>query len=654
MENYTETFYDYGEFIKEFFKIINVYDIEDGNKVSFTVNDGWDYLIDKPYYCNFIHLDKIKESNFFNIMMKTRGTIASYKDDNDLYIWVEGVSYDPNELAEYFPDGEKGCVNDFFSCVDTEEDSHDYVGYDSGCGCIDTVVFPLSVIDSLHYEYSEELNCYLIYDVSGNVMTAESGEVATEEYFENNSDYEDIGGDDEINYCNIYSSEYDIWEEENRSISIYDYHNYDKGYECHSLGDEKRSKRTGNHLFMGTELEVDNTQIENSKLAENALYMLDSSDNIMFHCEHDGSVEFEFISQPMTYDYRADNFSNREKEALNYLKDYCTSHNSGTCGLHVHVNKSFFNDDSYKKLKTILEFFKVELFAFSRRQSLSYHYASFIESGIDGDDEQPSDKMLEYRKDMNNVKPSKINKKELRGHSYWYNEDSGNTFEFRMFRGTLKFTTIMATLQLVRNICFLADSDKNTITWDDIVKGCEDSKYCENYCIERGITGDGIVLEYDKAIECENKSFDGKCEKFKQEKEKCIMMFEYLCQHTWFTDGNIISDFRIKYNESMGQLELFATSFEVKDGVINGVARMDEMVSNWHVVTMDTDKVFKHEELLDYEIHSMKNMYKNMNDFVNSSESNPKWVFKDALIAFAESYSGKNSFEVVNNARKQG
>ena len=204
MENYTETIYDYGEFIKEFFKIINVYDIEDGNKVLFPVNDGWDYLTDdEPRYCSFVHLDDIKKSNFFDVMMKTRGTIASYKDGRDLYIWVEGISYDPNELAEYFPDGEKGCVNDFFSCVDTEEDSHDYVGYDAGYGDINTVVFPLSVIESLCYEYSAELNCYLIYEVSGNIMTAESGEVATEEYFENNSEFEDIGGDDEINYCNI-------------------------------------------------------------------------------------------------------------------------------------------------------------------------------------------------------------------------------------------------------------------------------------------------------------------------------------------------------------------------------------------------------------------------------------------------------------------
>ena len=52
-----------------------------------------------------------------------------------------------------------------------------------------------------------------------------------------------------------------------------------------------------------------------------------------------------------------------------------------------------------------------------------------------------------------------------------------NTIEFRMFRGTLKLNTLLATLQMVDRICevalYLSDQEMQGLTWTDFVSGCK-------------------------------------------------------------------------------------------------------------------------------------------------------------------------------------
>lgn len=51
-----------------------------------------------------------------------------------------------------------------------------------------------------------------------------------------------------------------------------------------------------------------------------------------------------------------------------------------------------------------------------------------------------------------------------------------DAIEFRMFRGTLKLNTYIATLQLVDRICdvalFLSDQEIQNLTWTDFAAGC--------------------------------------------------------------------------------------------------------------------------------------------------------------------------------------
>ena len=52
-----------------------------------------------------------------------------------------------------------------------------------------------------------------------------------------------------------------------------------------------------------------------------------------------------------------------------------------------------------------------------------------------------------------------------------------HTIEFRMFRGTLKLNTLLATLQMVDRICevafYLSDQEMQELTWTDFVSGCK-------------------------------------------------------------------------------------------------------------------------------------------------------------------------------------
>ena len=56
------------------------------------------------------------------------------------------------------------------------------------------------------------------------------------------------------------------------------------------------------------------------------------------------------------------------------------------------------------------------------------------------------------------------------------NLQNRDTIEFRIFRGTLKYNTLIATLQLVDRICdaalHLSDEEMKALSWTTFVAGC--------------------------------------------------------------------------------------------------------------------------------------------------------------------------------------
>lgn len=341
--------------------------------------------------------------------------------------------------------------------------------------------------DEYYIEYSTFEDCYINKDTSdygycdNDLLTNDTIENGDYIYCEDTEDYqpenytvyltdtdEYVSRDYDFQKCDecgdYFSSDYDMhcrngnhycdtcWED--MDTIIYDYHKYEDGYYPRSLARESP-------LFMGFELEVDDVRGDCESLASS---VLDGDMDNTLHCEYDCTVDFEFISQPCTLEYHKNQHYN--DWFFSELDGKCESHDAGTCGLHVHVNKSFFDDRGYGRLKTILFFFKEELFQFSRRQRWDYDYSDFNER---------------IAKEYVTIQKAKNSKHY--GHSTWFNENNSSTYEFRFFRGTLRYETFMASLELVHNICIAAMSDKDIITWDSLLDG----DYCREYNESRGI-----------------------------------------------------------------------------------------------------------------------------------------------------------------------
>ena len=218
--------------------------------------------------------------------------------------------------------------------------------------------------------------------------------------------------------------------------------------------------------YMGVELEIDCAG-EDDEAAEDILYEANYDGIERLYIKHDGSLNegMELVTHPMTLDYHCtvmpwDHVVGTAKQ-LGYL-----SHQAMTCGLHVHVNRNSFGEDEYLQdtcIARILYFFEKhwdELLKFSRRtpRQLERWAARY------GLKEQPKE-ILDHAK------------KGYHGGRYMcVNLQNRDTIEFRMFRGTLKYNTIIATLQLVSKICDLAcdlsDEEMKNLSWTTFAEFC--------------------------------------------------------------------------------------------------------------------------------------------------------------------------------------
>ena len=230
--------------------------------------------------------------------------------------------------------------------------------------------------------------------------------------------------------------------------------------------------------FLGIELEADFGG-ESDYNAEQ-LVRIFNKNKIFAYCSHDGSLNdgLEIITQPATMEYH-NSIKHVYKEATDLLRKmgYC-SHNSDTCGLHVHFNRDFFGEEDTRclsRLLYIVEHFWPELVTFSRR---------------------PEIRMERYAKKISPIPITQyINRcNKTREHDYHYysvNVANLNTIEFRMFKGTLNVDTILATLQLVNNIVVVAKNKKmaeiKNMKWEDFLT----TKYQKMYWERHKIVPDG-------------------------------------------------------------------------------------------------------------------------------------------------------------------
>lgn len=214
--------------------------------------------------------------------------------------------------------------------------------------------------------------------------------------------------------------------------------------------------------YLGVELEIDEGGESNSHA--NQIMAVGNEEYNHIYIKHDGSLEegLEIVTHPMSLSYHKEQMPwpeiIRKALELNY-----TSHQAGTCGLHVHVNRDSLGDtyqeqeDTIARVLFLVETFWHELLKFSRRtQDQMDQWASRYGRKDDPKDVLHTAKRRGDRYTCVNLTPSE-------------------TIEFRMFRGTLKYNTLIATLQMVERLCdvafHLSDDLIKDITWTSFVTG---------------------------------------------------------------------------------------------------------------------------------------------------------------------------------------
>lgn len=287
---------------------------------------------------------------------------------------------------------------------------------------------------------------------------------------------EDTQGDGYTTLCqHCYDYHYTRCEECDTLIHNDDAYEYDDGYFCRECYQRIRKNAPihdysykpdpifygGSNRYLGVELEIDGVG-KDDDYAEELLDIANMREEHIY-IKTDGSLDdgMEIVTHPMS---------------LEYHKDFCwedimhhavrlgyRSHQTSTCGLHVHVNRDSLGksrDEQDEVISRILYFVEHhwnEMLKFSRRSE----YAMNRWAARYGYENSPKAIMDKAKKSY--------------GRYVAVNLCNYHTIEFRLFRGTLKYNTLIATLELVNKICELAvlmnDEEIAKLSWSEFVAG---------------------------------------------------------------------------------------------------------------------------------------------------------------------------------------
>ena len=260
------------------------------------------------------------------------------------------------------------------------------------------------------------------------------------------------------------------------------------------MGDNKYTATsetpTNTTRYFGWELE---TELSSTGIAEYTTRLNDLVNDgqlgKMVKFERDGSLHnggCEIISQPMTPKYMIEN---RDKfkdmmDAINSMGG--TSHDNGRCGLHFHVSRASLTEDAINEIYLVVETFKKELIAFSRRQT--FNYCAFKDFSIG------TNYGYKY------IDKDYFIRNKSTGHYCCLNNANSNTLEFRFMRGTTNIRTFMASMEVIDNICnMVMNGDmKNGTTWLDIINYNDEYEDLKRYNERRNITS---TKEYNNILD---------------------------------------------------------------------------------------------------------------------------------------------------------
>lgn len=279
--------------------------------------------------------------------------------------------------------------------------------------------------------------------------------------------------------------------------------------EYENIGNYHSSKKRLGHIpseydnrkprvLLGLELEMECARDED--LDERAGYLLDSIGKHEGHqyalLEQDGSLSYGF---EMVTGYTGLDVHKKQLEFFKNRFEGMRSHDTKTCGLHIHICKSdmsiyhamkmvlFINDSGNANLVRSL----------ARRDASSY--AKFKDKKGD----------TSWYKDAHLYRSGKTDKLRcLNADRYEaLNFQNEKTIEFRLFKGTLKYETIMACLEFTYATWFFCrDSGMHELIAEKFLEYIqkperkEDTQYLRAYLTEKGFLQAKPVPEMAQAV----------------------------------------------------------------------------------------------------------------------------------------------------------
>ena len=329
-------------------------------------------------------------------------------DDEETYICDDcNVRYIHDENNIYHnPEGDQICS----MCLD------DHYRYCDNCGC-------MMHTDDANWDDYDGCYCYDCIDNCGRWSGCEDYD---EEYSSHESDYD--------NHREIDCSVHDI-------PNILDYH------------------RRPAFIFHGTntygiELEVDSKQsIEHINPWDSAGHILNILGRDHIYCNYDGSLRcgYEIITHPHSIEelFKLD----WEKGLRQIIDDGFRGHDSGSCGLHIHIDRGNFGSTEEEQNENIAKLFVFfnkwwsDIVKFSRRKTsqLNWCNKNYMDESIDLDANQNN-----FSEKLNVIK-AYVERKDG-SHGVAINNSNEHTVEIRVPRSTLNYKTFRATILFIEHL----------------------------------------------------------------------------------------------------------------------------------------------------------------------------------------------------------
>ncbi len=244
--------------------------------------------------------------------------------------------------------------------------------------------------------------------------------------------------------------------------------------------------RVSPHRTYGVELECDGGDDADAAAGD----VLSIGEDRVY-CKHDGSLDdgFEIVSHPGTLAYHMYEMHWKQMCIAAIARGFL-SHGTNTCGLHIHLGRRQLGKGyterelTAAKLVLLVDRHWDNIVTFSRRDRRR------LEQWAGRPDVEATPE------DADEVALHKARFVYDKGRYEAVNLQNADTIEFRFFRGTLNRDTLIASMQLIDNLCVYALShgvhEVLNSAWADLI-GAVPYDELNAYCLDE----DDAVYEYD-------------------------------------------------------------------------------------------------------------------------------------------------------------